>query len=735
MHYEVAISGTRKTICVFSEETLEPGERVWINWRGNTVKCYVLGSSTSWGDSFTVKERDGKSFLSEKHVEIAKWVSRRFGSPIGMVFDLFFPPGLDDYRTEKVVSQSPLLDFEEMTLSDFVKSRGEKTLKEMLKRGLVKLEKGFYIKEPRPRLKKRVFLRASISGLLQKPLTLKQKMVVEYLQFNNGAPLEDLLKDLEISKSVIEALQEKGIIEVLHQDVPPKKRLHRTTFEGELSSTNLFFGPAGSGKTEALLELAGDYSRKGTVLFLVPEVSILMHLLSRLKGLFPRMKTGIYHSYLPKARKNLEWYRAVEGKIDVLLGTRSAVFVPIKNLSLVIVDEEHDESLYQYSSPSYDAVEVAREISKIFGVPLVLSSATPDLKTYREVKEGKIKMFSFVRKHADISIEVVDMREEEKIGSFAKRTLDRMEETLKKGRRVLVYVRRKGYWGRVQCETCGYVLKCKDCDVSLVYHLDSNSLKCHQCGREYKLLEGCPICGGRLSGRGAGTEKIERELQRYFPDRRVKRIDREVVEDIMEVENYINKLISGEIDILVGTRMITKSFDVPEIGLVCVLDVDSLIFLPDFSASLRAFQLIVQVFGRASRRGTGKAVLQTYNPDEEVIVRAIKEDVEGFYGKELERRKILGYPPYRHLIHVALRSKDPDQGKKLLMTLKESLAGEEVLGPVEHWVFKLKGFYRHHLVVKTSDAEATLSKVEKFSRVLGLNPVVLVDPPSLEIPD
>ncbi|MDK2785586.1 MAG: hypothetical protein PWQ80_265 [Thermotoga sp.] len=734
MYYEAAISGTGRTICVRSEEPLNPGERIWVGWKGERTKCYVIGPSFQ-KDSFTVKERDGRSFLTEKHVEIAKWISRRFGSPIGMVFDLFFPPGIDDYVTEKVISQSPFLGFEEMLLSDFVKDKGEKVLEEMLKKGLVKIEKSFYIKEPKPRLKKRVFLKASIPELVRTPLTLKQKMVVEYLQFNGGVLLEDLLRDLEVSRSVIESLREKGIIEVLHQDVPPKKRSNRTTFKEELSDVNLFFGPAGSGKTEALLQLAGEYSRRGTVLFLVPEVSILTHLLSRLKGLFPQMRVGIYHSYLSKSRKNLEWYRAVEGKIDILLGTRSAVFVPVKNFSLIIVDEEHDESFYQYSPPSYDAVEVAREISRVFEVPLVMSSATPALKTYVEAKEGKIKVFTFVRKHADVSIEVVDMRKEEKVGSFARKTLDRMEETLKEGRRVLVYVRRKGYWGRVQCETCGHVLKCEDCDVSLVFHLDSRSLKCHQCGREYGFEEECPVCGGKLSGKGFGTEKIERELQRYFPERRVMRIDREVVEDVMEVEDYINRLISGEIDILVGTRMVTKSFDVPEIGLVCVLDVDSLIFLPDFSASLRVFQLIVQVFGRASRKGTGRAILQTYNPDEEVIMRAIKEDVEGFYERELERRKSLGYPPYKHLIHIALKSKDPNQGKRLLTRLRNSLDGEEVLGPAEHWMFKLKGFYRHHLVVKTDKVEETLSKVEKYSKVLGLDPLILVDPPSLEIPD
>ncbi|PLV58767.1 primosomal protein N' [Thermotoga sp. KOL6] len=736
MYYDAVVSGSERIVCVFSEEILEPGERVKISLRGEKIKCYVLRESSPKGEVFRVKERDGKSFLKEEHVKLAEWVSRRFGSPLGSVFDQFFPGGIDDYKTEMVVSQSPLLDFQKLPMSEFLKTRGEEVLKEMLKKGLVRIEKDFYLREPKPRQKRRVYLKRPLSGIMREPLTFKQKLVVEYLQFNDGVLLRELLEDLGISRSVIDSLIEKGIVEVIIQDVSPKRVISlRKKFEGRISRINLFFGPTGSGKTEALFDLVGEHSKKGVVLFLVPEVPILTHTLSRLKGIFPDLNIGIFHSYLSKARKNLEWYKAFEGKVDVLLGTRSAVFVPVNKLSLIIVDEEHDESFYQYTSPSYDAVAVARKISELFDVPLVLSSATPSLGSYKDAKEGKIKLFTFSRNCKSMSVEVIDMRKEEKIGSFALKTLNRIEETLENGRRVLVYVRRKGYWGRIQCESCGYVLKCRDCDVSLVYHKEKNALKCHQCGREYEVLETCPVCGGRLYGRIGGTEKVEKELQKFFPDKKVKRVDREVVEDIMEMEDYIDDLTAGEIDILVGTKMITKSFNVPEVGLVCVLDVDSLVFLPDFSASLRTFQLIVQALGRASRNEEGRAILQTYNPDESVIMRAVDEDIEGFYEEELERRRLLGYPPYKHLIHIALKTKDPSLGKRLLLTLKERLRNGEVLGPSEHWIFKLKGLYRYHLLIKTDTPEESVSEVSKLSRVLGLDTVVWVDPPSLEIPD
>jgi primosomal protein N' (replication factor Y) len=736
MYYKVAVSGLGKVLNVFSSEELLTGERVWLKWRNEKVKGYVLERSFSHENEATLSERDGKSFLSEGHVKIAEWVSERFFSPVGMVFDLFFPQGIDDYKEEVVVSESPFLDFDRMTLRDFLETFGEKTLKEMVKKGLVRVEKNFYVKEPRPRVKKRLFLKKGISEIVREHLTVKQRMVVEYLQFNDGVHLEELLEDLEVSRSVIETLQRKNIVEIVRSDVLPKKRrILRSGFKENISRENLFFGPTGSGKTEALFELIDVYSRKGTVLFLVPEVSVLTHTLSRLKGAFPDLKIGIYHSYLSRARKNLEWYRAVSGKIDVLLGTRSAVFVPVKNLSLLIVDEEHDESFYQYTQPSYDAVVVARKISEVFDVPIILSSATPDLWTYRDAKDGRIKTFNFTRRFGSLSVEVVDMRNEERIGSFAKKTLDRIEETLEEGKRVLIYVRRKGFWGRVQCEVCGHVLKCENCDVSLVYHSDTHSLKCHQCGHEYGFVESCPRCGGRLVGRAAGTERVERELRRYFPTRRIARVDREVVDNIMELESYIDKLIRGEIDILVGTRLITKSLNVPEIGLVCITDVDSLIFNPDYSSSLRTFQLIVQTLGRASRGDQGKAIIQTYNSEDTIIKKALEEDVDGFYAEELERRKALGYPPYRHLVQVAVKSKNPEFGKNSLSSLKEFLKGEEVLGPVEHWVFKLRGFYRYHLIVKTEDLERVLSKLEKALRILGIDAIVRIDPPTLEVSD
>jgi len=720
-------------VCSSSDE-LFLGERVSLEYKGERVKGYIVSKIAFFKDAVKVRDRDGVTFLAKEHLELAKWMSERFHSSLGKVLDLFFPDGLDDYIREMVVSQSPLLDFGEMVVEDFLKEYGAEMLNQYLKRGLVTLRKQFFFRTPKPRLKKRVFLREG-SMRFEKSLTLKQRMVVDYLCFNNGSLVEEILEELGITQSVLEALQQKGIVEIREEDVIPKVFERREKREIELDKRNLFFGPTGSGKTETLFEVIGDYLEKGQILLLVPEVSVLMHTVARLKGLYPELKVAIYHSYLTKTRKVLEWYRVVSGEANVLIGTRSALFVPAKKLKLILVDEEHDESFYQFSEPSYDAVEVAKKLATLLDVSIILSSASPSLTTYFEARDGKIKLFKFEKKWADTTFEIVDMRKEERTGSFARRTLFEIEETVRRGKKVLIFVRRKGFWGRVQCETCGYVLLCPNCDVALSYHFDTDTFKCHQCGFEEEVFDICPKCGGILKGHGTGTEKVERELMSYLPGVRVKRIDREVVEDPMEVEDYVDDLLRGKIDVLVGTKMITKGFNIPEIGLVCVLDVDALLFVPDFSATLRTFQLLLQVFGRTSRSFPGKAILQTFHPEERVYKKLIEGDVEGFYEEELERRKILGYPPFRDLVHVAIRTRDSAFGRQIIQKIADSLSGRyEILGPVEHHLFKLKGEYRYHFIAKVEKAEEFLRDLKEIERVLGIETTAYVNPPSLDLP-
>jgi len=379
-------------------------------------------------------------------------------------------------------------------------------------------------------------------------------------------------------------------------------------------------------------------------------------------------------------------------------------------------------------------VKVAEKMGELFRLNVIFGSATPRLDHYVSAKEGKMK-FHVLRGRAlgELpEVEIVDMRKEERMNSFSKTVLDEMEKTLNRGEKILIFSRRKGFSGYVKCEECGYVVKCKNCDVSMSYHSSKNVFKCHQCGYEIPAFSECPVCGGRLVPLGTGTERIERELVRFFPGVKVARIDREVIEKPHEVQRYLDGLQEGKVDILVGTKMITKGLDIPNIGLVCVLDVDGLLFIPDYTTNMRTFQLLVQVFGRSGRRSKGKAIIQTWNPDDPVLIFASKHDVSGYYDLELERREELSYPPYSHLIHVIHESTNPLSGEDLIKAVVEKLKDSySILGPSEHPVFKLKGLYRHHFIVKVDTPESFLKDLRKVLKIYKGSWKIFVDPPSI----
>ncbi|RKX40287.1 MAG: primosomal protein N' [Thermotogae bacterium] len=742
-YYEVAISKLPllKTFVYKSSEKLLPGERVLVDFRRNKVVGYVLKETKKRRKAKNILQRlDDGSFLTEKHITLAFWMSEFYGSPIGMIMDLFFPRDIGKYTEEYVESLSPLLNFKRVRKKEFIKLYGEEMLNNYLKSGIVRLRKEVLVKMPKPRLKKRVFLRKKIQELLKISLPPRQKEIIDYLIFHNGVLLNELVYYLGVSRGTVFSLVEKGIIEIKEDQgavAPPetmeKDRLMVAESCKEVGK-HLVFGPTGSGKTEVYLEVLRSYLNEGSAIYLVPETSLTPSIIARIKGKFPDIPVGVYHSYLTRARRVLEWFKAVKGETKILVGSRSALFVPMKDLRIIIVDEEHDESYYQRSEPVYDAVKVAEKMGELFGLNVIFGSATPRLDHYASAKKGEMK-FHILKGRAlgELpEVEIVDMRREERIGSFSKTVLDEMEKTLNRREKILIFSRRKGFSGYVKCEECGYVVKCKNCDVSMSYHSSKNVFKCHQCGYEIPAFGECPVCGGRLTPFGTGTERIERELVRFFPGMKIARIDREVIEKPHEVQRYLNGLQEGKIDILVGTKMITKGLDIPNIGLVCVLDVDGLLFIPDYTTNIRTFQLLVQVFGRSGRRGRGKAIIQTWNPDDPVLIFASKHDVSGYYDLELERRKELSYPPYSHLIHVILESSNPLAGWDLVKTVVDKLRDSyNTLGPSEHPIFKLRGLYRHHFIVKVDTPESFLKDLQKVLKIYKGSWKIFVDPPGI----
>jgi len=744
-YYEVAISKLpliKTFIYKSSEGNLLPGERVLVDFRKKRVVGYILRKAKKRGKAKSILQRlDDSSFLTQNHINLAFWISEFYGSPIGMIMDLFFPGDISKYTEEYVEPMSPLLSFKRLRKKEFIELYGEEMLNNYLKSGIVRLRKEVMVKMPKPRTKKRVFLKKRIQELLKINLTPRQREIVDYLIFHNGVSLNELVYYLGISRKTVLSLVEKDIIDIREDEGTVTKPPETMEIDRLMIVENckkigkhLIFGPTGSGKTEIYLEILKSYLDKGSVIYLVPETALTSIIIARIKGKFPNVSVGVYHSYLTPARRILEWFKAVKGETKILVGSRSALFVPIKNLKLILVDEEHDESYYQRNEPVYDATKVAEKIGELFGVNVIFGSATPRLDHYILAKKGNMS-FHLLKKRVlgELpKVRIVNMRREERIGSFSKTVLDEIEKTLEMGEKILIFSRRKGFSGYVKCEECGYVVKCKNCDVSMSYHSSKNAFKCHQFGYEVPAFNECPICGGRLIPFGTGTERIERELVRFFPGIKIARIDREVIEKPHSVQKYLDELQKGKIDILVGTKMITKGLDIPNIGLVCVLDVDGLLFIPDYTTNLRTFQLLIQVFGRSGRRREGRAIIQTWNPDDPVLVFASQHDVSGYYDLELERRMELSYPPYSHLVHVVLESANPIIGWELIKTVSDKLKGSyNILGPSEHPIFKLKRLYRHHFIAKIDTPEYFLKDLNKVLKIYKGSWKIYVDPPSI----
>lgn len=418
----------------------------------------------------------------------------------------------------------------------------------------------------------------------------------------------------------------------------------------------------------------------------------------------------------------------------MLVGPRSALFVPLKNLKLVIVDEEHDDGYYNNSEPYYDIHKILQHMP----VTVIYGSATPHLETYKFAKEGMYN-FHMLSKRFNVElpdVEIVDLRKEKMATtSISAKLHDEILETINNGRISLIFTRRKGF-SRVQCAVCGYFVKCDNCDVALTYHADKEKLKCHICGVEKELTNTCPVCSSSMFvDKGTGTEKVERELRTLFPGKSVGRIDAEIIDTPAKMKEILEALREGRFDIVAGTKMITKGLDIYRIGLIGIADIDALINYPDVNAPLRTFQTLVQVIGRAGRKEKGKALIQTYNPENPVIVYASAQDVVGYYERELLLRKELNYPPFADLVHVMYANQSAEIAGETIDAVVEEIYKTdefiEILGPSEHPIFKAQNKFRYQFFVKTHKPEKILRIISQEKTKYPGDWIVRVNPPEI----
>lgn len=478
------------------------------------------------------------------------------------------------------------------------------------------------------------------------------------------------------------------------------------------------YGPTGTGKTEVFLEAAEATLAEGRgVIYLVPEIALTRQVVDAVRHRFGDL-CAVIHSGLTAPKKLAEWRRVLRGEARVVVGARSAVFAPVTKLGLIVLDEEHEGSYKAGSSPRYHARQVAMRRAGTEGARLVMGSATPSVEVWRQMAEGNIEKLTLSRRLAGgemPAIELVDMRAEE--GALSRRLIEAVRQVKREGGQSILFLNRRGFSYFWSCRTCGAELKCRHCSVGMTYHKERGRLVCHYCGYQAAPPSACPSCGSLDTGwAGFGTERIEEDAARLFPDMSIARVDADSMGRKGVLERTFDDFRDGRIDALLGTQMVAKGLNFPGVRLVGVILADTTLNLPDFRAAERAFALVTQVAGRAGRFAKGgRVIVQTYRPTSPVLTRAAAHDAEGFYTDELAVRRALEFPPYARLIRVVIRSKEAEKARqasaelagRLASVLSETGAGKkvevEVLGPAECPVGIVAGNHRGQILLRSAN--------------------------------
>ncbi len=556
--------------------------------------------------------------------------------------------------------------------------------------------------------------------------------------------LVELIQAADISRQILATLVKKNIFEIAERD------LSRIAGSKEFDITNdvlneeqqsaldkiqelfitknvvLLHGITGSGKTHVYTKLSKEYlEHGGQVLYLLPEIALTTQIISRLQKVFGN-EIVIYHSRMNNQERVEVWEAVMSGK-KIILSARSGLFLPFRDLKMIIVDEEHDTSYKQDDpAPRYQGRDLSIFIASLFGAKVILGSATPSIESYKNARDGKYGLVNLLYRYGGIDLPefiVVDIKEEAKFrkmqAHFSSVLLEYLQLALDRKEQAILFQNRRGYAPLIECTVCNWSLGCPNCDVNLTYHKSSTSMRCHYCGFSTLIPVTCPACGNpALEMKGLGTERIEDELSIYLPEAKVARLDLDATRKKDAVTKLFNDFENRRIDILVGTQMVTKGLDFDNISLVGIINLDQLYKFPDFRSNERAFQLITQVAGRAGRKDKrGKVILQTANISHPILQLILENDYTGFYEREIEERRNFFYPPFSRLIHIRIRHKSVEIAKSasnfIAYKLREHLS-YRVQGPAEPTVSRIRGLYIRELLVKIERKKTVMSDAKKW---------------------
>ena len=682
------------TICV--------GDRVLVPF-GNK-KTYEEGFIVGLKENTQYKVKDIAKIqegikLTEENIDLAKLMARRYFCNISDCIKLMLPPGTLNKNIDSRVKDK--------TLNFVYLKKDIEEIEEDIENKIIKSE--------------------------------KQKRVLNFLIQNEGIQTTELEIITDTTNSVLKALEKKEYIEIieekvernpfLNKDIKPTKKLKLTeeqqnafnkideTINNNENKEFLLYGVTGSGKTEIYLQLIEKIIQKNkTAIVLVPEISLTPQMVERFIARFGQEKIAVLHSKLSIGERYDQWNKIKNGECKIVIGARSAIFAPIQNLGLIIIDEEHDSSYKSETNPRYNAKELAGYMAKKNNIPLVLGSATPDISTYYKAENNKIEMLKLTKRANESNlpkVEVIDLREELANGNrsiLSRKLYQEIEENLKNKKQTILFLNRRGYSTFVMCRDCGYTVKCKNCNITMTYHIKTNKLKCHYCGHEEKNLTECPECHSKnIKYFGTGTQRLEEDINKIFPEATTIRMDIDTVTRKNSHEEILNKFKNDNIDILIGTQMVVKGHHFPNVTLVGVIAADSSLYIEDYRANERTFQILTQVAGRAGREKLpGRVIIQTYNPDNFAIECSKKQNYDEFYETEIELRKQLKYPPFCDIISIGLTDTDNNKIKNvserlynnISRTIKNEKMDFNIYKPLPCPIDKIKNKYRWRIILK-----------------------------------
>ena len=645
------------------------------------------------------------------------------------------------------------------------KKKTLKVIKSLVEKGAARISERIFEKYV-PKLVKFIRLAKDYQSQegLQKALELlkgekQKKLIMAYFNHINREVLplkvENLLEEAKVSNAVLKSVVEKGILEIYYlqkdrvsfadSDVLAKKTLNNIQNEAlyqvqqqfQTKNTVLLQGVTASGKTEIYIELIDQYLKAGKqVLYLLPEIALTIHLINRLKKHFGK-NLSVYHSKYNTNERVEVWNNVLNNcsKAQLVVGVRSSVYLPFKDLGLVVIDEEHDSSYRQFDpAPRLQARDSAIMLANLFKAKTLLGTATPSIESMHNVKVGKYGFVYLSKRYTNFLppiIELIDIKDKQHRkrmnGHFSDILIEEMTNTLSQGKQVLLFQNRRGYAPIVQCMHCGTVPQCPHCDVSLTFHHSSNQLRCHYCGYAIPMPKTCIACGSvDLKTKGFGTEQISKELEVLFPQVAIDRMDQDTTNGKYGYEKILAKFEQQETQILVGTQMISKGLDFENIGLVGVMNADALIHSPDYRAYERSFQLLLQVSGRAGRSAQrGKVLIQTYNPQHPVIQQVLQNDFKGMYQNQIEERQSFSYPPFVQMIKITLKhtnfNRTNEGAEWFANALKEAFAskkGIEILGPEFPLISRIRNEYMKDVLVKVKPSELSIHHTkEQIKRI------------------